>query len=855
MKMKLLKWLRGRKNLVGLLSVMALLLVGAVLILTIGQNRFQAENDEIVRGEFLQKFTAFSQALLNYIAHPSVLLALGIVLILFCWMLLRLFSNYFYMFRFCRFLDIIFDPRALESIPHSLVVLTVYFAFLKDPDHLRFIMLIAFAFISLPFIYKIMEDVFIIARQEGIVENYLILPLKDWQIALSFSRQKFSRLILVPLVFFVFLVIYWEFLFSSIGITGDEKSAAGIFYNNYNDGYLMNYPGLHDHLVFMQIGLFAVVVLLFLYLVFYFNSSPVTHLGKVKRLSRTEEQEKNKQENDLYRNDNQVLVSCRDVSLCTRAGETGGDREHPVIVENINLDIRKGENICIMGESGCGKTSLVREMAEIPVSGVFRNRGNIYRDGGGIFTIFQDVDLYLDPYQSLYYYVKKALKKSDREPEMLKNSREIVQYIFEVGLVGTLLQGIDKKKNMNEREIEAALVINDQQKLTRAWELLKNGLKAKKREQLSGGEKQKFYLLLAFILQPGILIADEIFTDVDQFSVEAIVSLLFSRSGQSTILFISHDIAMVKELVDKGQLQKVYYLKDKTFHPEVWLAGNQEDEGKIGNREPEMPGWALDMWNTYDEIEKAGGVIAASQDEKPPVFHIGPVTVQFGNGRHISFIPEPNPVIIRKGVNIAWEGVNGSGKSTLFKILTKLIPYKNGSIGYSSSKSRELKKYPRFQYAQQNQLVFQKTGNAIVEKTTVKNYLLSFLKKAGSHDEDKIIKLIKTFFPAKEPGAILNRGFKQLSVGEQRRILLIRALLLVNPGGMLFIDEAMRGMDIFLKKQLISHLKERHGLQVMLISHDRQLVKALCQERFYLTIEREAELTRISPARPGSVYK
>lgn len=832
--MNIITVFKKHKRFIRCTAVIGLLVLVFGLLAAGGQYYFQDQKDEIARDEFLDKFKNFYDSMLQYLYQPPIVLGICVVLLFYMWISIRLLDKYFNMFKPGRFADIFLNPRALESIPHSLLVLFIYFAFLMHVHSLRFIMLVSFALVSIPFIYKILEDVFITADKEGVVENYLVLPITDWHIVQSFWKPRLNRLFIIPFIFFIILVVYWEFLYSSIGITGDETSAPGVFYNNYNDSYLINFPIPHSYLILFQIGLFASAVGILLYIVHMMRGND---LGGVTEL-------KKKKQSIIKSHDNNVLVSCRNLTIGSLSGKTGTqEKQETIIINNINLDIKKGENICIMGESGSGKTTLAREIAGIRTKGLEIKNGVITHGTNSIFTVFQDVDLYLDPYQTLYYYIELAFKKRNLNNNKNKShkspgidNRLLVQTINEIGLLKPLLG--DQDQGVDSQQINHALENNRHQKINEIAGLLVKGLKTKTKQRLSGGEKQKFFLLIAFIVEPDIIIADEIFTDVDSASVEKIVSLLFKKN--LNVVFISHDIGMIKELMDKELLQKVFYLNHKQLHQDVWAY----PPGNMGGEEF-MPQWAKSMWKAYqnilaEEVKSSRGKI----QDSPVVFEFNNVTREFADHRKITFSRENTPLTIRKGINYALLGENGSGKTTLFKILTKVSGYK-GKITYWDEKPRELHRVSRYNCTRKNQLVFQKTGNAIVEDIIIKDYLLSFFNKSEHQTyQQKIKDLIAQFFSKEKTGQIMNSSFQTLSVGEQRRILLIRSLLLVSSDGILFVDEAMRGMDVFLKERLIKYLKNEK-LQVFLISHDKHLVNALCQEKIRLTYNKKTRKTMI----------
>jgi ABC-type dipeptide/oligopeptide/nickel transport system ATPase subunit len=816
-----------------------LLIISLFVAINLAKQRINRENDKDIRKDFTQRFENYYEPLFWYIIQPSTLFGIVTALLIYTWMLAGLFQKYFHMFKFGHLFHIILNPTTIESIPHSLIILTVFYAFLKDAEHLRIIMMIPFLLISIPYIYRMMEDGFIAAQKEGVIENYLILPIRDRRVVKLFLKQKIHQVVTVPIIFFIILLVYWEFLYSGIGIIIGRKSAPAMFLTNFNDAFLKNEPELYKMLILLQIAFFAAIIILLLLLVHIFKAPE-----KIKRIRRT------KDKPTVKPIPSDIMVSCSNVSISVPE-YTRKNREfsRKIIVDALDFNIQKGENCCIMGESGCGKTTLVNAVSET-LGKEFNVNGTITRYGYSIFPVFQDVDLYLSPYQSLYFYIKMAFKQRNRNGKDPANTGKIdntflVRRIYDLGLLKPLLDDSKHKAHgYTLHSIREALEKNNPSDIDPIASLLISRMKTKTKQKLSGGEKQKFYLLLAFIVSPDILIADEIFTDIDRASTTRIAQLLFN--GESTVIFISHDIGMIIELMKTGQLQKVYHFKNRQLDKNVWMAP------PAGIADYALPPWAKDMSDAFERLkaekidrpDTADGNSIKSP-EPLPLIELETVTKTFDDGRKVDFHIENGSLILRKGINYALKGENGSGKTTLFKILTKIHKFE-GSIKLPGNGSQQLKNEPRLDWVRQNQLVFQKTGNAIIEDLHIEPYLLSFFEK--KHRDAQRLKLddmLTAFFGKDKAHQIKLKSFKSMSVGEQRRILLIRSLLLVEDDGILFIDEAMRGMDITLKEILVKYLKSKR-MQIFLISHDPHLSHALCREKIQLEYDRASGKTFVS---------
>lgn len=514
------------------------------------------------------------------------------------------------------------------------------------------------------------------------------------------------------------------------------------------------------------------------------------------------------------------------------------------ILRQVSFELEKGKHICIMGESGSGKTTLVNCIADFDLTAHglrVHSPIQINREKTKVFSVCQDADYFLDPYKTLYYYIKRAFtlryREKTRSRKKLLDIPLLLEYVRCFGLLKPLFED-NRSYSLENLEHAAANWSNKPQK--NIANILRHTLKSKTKQKLSGGEKQKFFLLLAFIVNPDILVADEIFTDIDEASRGRILSLIFKQ--QFTVVFISHSIGLVKKLMHQHVLAKVYYLRDKTFDPKVW----QNAPGAV------LPPWATKMIATYDRISHLQKHPSPHDpDSNQPgngseKFNIGSAHMTFRDGRKARFACRNGNIKLFHGINYAFVGENGAGKTTLFKILAKINHFKGEIFYLHNNKLQKLEEVKRLDFVYNNRLVFQKTGNAVDDNQPVIQYLESIFTGQQREQAPELIQdMVRTFFEPAKTGYILKRRFHELSVGQQRRVLLIRALLQVNSDSILFIDEAMRGMDVFLKEKLIKYIKDR-SIQVFLVTHDSDLVKALCDRYVRLQYEKNSGTTYLS---------
>jgi oligopeptide transport system ATP-binding protein len=237
------------------------------------------------------------------------------------------------------------------------------------------------------------------------------------------------------------------------------------------------------------------------------------------------------------------LLECRDVHV------TYGKGSHALhAVKGVSLDVERGEIVGLVGESGCGKSSLGRAaIGLIPMAS-----GSIAFDG----------------------FAVDGASKSEQ-----KKIRRNMQMIFQ-----------DPYGSLNPRlQIGSALMdvmevhsigSSRQERLDRAVELLKAvdlpaSAIGRYPHEFSGGQRQRICIARALTLEPSLVIADEPVSALDVSVQAEILDVLESlrQERQLAFLFISHDLAVVRNLCDRvavmyhGELVEMGRAVDVIDHP------------------------------------------------------------------------------------------------------------------------------------------------------------------------------------------------------------------------------------------------------------------------------------------------
>ena len=206
-------------------------------------------------------------------------------------------------------------------------------------------------------------------------------------------------------------------------------------------------------------------------------------------------------------------------------------------VSNASFEVGQGQSVALIGESGCGKTTIATSVVGIlPLAARIDGGHVLYRKGDGSITdmyslsrkerrilLWKDIVMMFQASQSSFNPVRKIYTQfldTVKAHESGKNDREILE---------------------RSREL-LEMVMLDPDKVLYSYP-----------HELSGGMKQRTLLALTMILNPRILILDEPTTALDLITQEKILRLLndMRRRFNFSLIFITHDLSIVSELADK----------------------------------------------------------------------------------------------------------------------------------------------------------------------------------------------------------------------------------------------------------------------------------------------------------------
>jgi ATP-binding cassette subfamily F protein uup len=461
-----------------------------------------------------------------------------------------------------------------------------------------------------------------------------------------------------------------------------------------------------------------------------------------------------------------ALLSLRGVGL-----SFGGPR----LLDDADLQIERGERLCLLGRNGEGKTTILRLIhGDLkPDSGLIERQ-----QGLRIALLPQDVP---DGHGGSVAEEVALGLGSDRYPGLGSDHR-VEKILSQIGL-----------------ESEARF------------------------EDLSSGMKRRVLLARSLVTDPDILLLDEPTNHLDIDSIQWLESYLLRFGG--TLVFVTHDRAFLDKIatriieIDRGHLYdwacnyatfvkrreellhaeaRQQALFDKRLsQEEVWIrkgiqARRTRNEGRVRSLKAMRE-------VRQQRREKQGSAVMQLQDSE----RSGTMVM---DAKNVSFGYTETPIIrnltttIQRGDKVGIIGPNGSGKSTLLKLLLGELTPQQGSIRHGT----------RLEIAYFDQL-----KAALDEEATVQQNISAYDTIQINGQPRHVIAYLQDFLFAPDRSRSL---VKFLSGGERSRLLLAR--LFTKPSNVLVLDEPTNDLDIETLELLEGLLVDYQGT-VLIVSHDR----------------------------------
>lgn len=257
----------------------------------------------------------------------------------------------------------------------------------------------------------------------------------------------------------------------------------------------------------------------------------------------------------------EILLETRNLSIEYKSIKEG-NKSSLLAVNNVSLKIFRGEIYALAGESGCGKSTLAKAITKL----VKPQNGEILFDGRSISSHDKsEKKLYPQNVQMVFQNPYSSLNPKMRIGDILKEPLDI----------NTNLNSDEKKERILD-------IISDVGLQASCLNLYPH--------EFSGGQKQRIAIARALILNPKLLIADEPVSALDASIQAQIINLLkeMKQKKDLTILFISHDMNVIKYLADRVGIMNKGELIEENYTSTIFKYPKEEYTKNLLNAVPKL---------------------------------------------------------------------------------------------------------------------------------------------------------------------------------------------------------------------------------------------------------------------------
>ena len=567
-------------------------------------------------------------------------------------------------------------------------------------------------------------------------------------------------------------------------------------------------------------------------------------------------------------------------------------REIPAVMD-FSVSVEPGEAVGLVGESGCGKSTVaLGVMQDLGVNGKIVG-GSIKFKGQDLGKLSPEVlrDIRGNEIAMIY-----------QEPmASLNPAMKIANQLMEVPMIH---EGVSK-----EEAYKRALEVVTDVKLPDPERILKSFP-----HQLSGGQQQRIVIAMALMSKPSLLILDEPTTALDVTVEAAVVDLVkdLGKKYGTSMLFISHNLGLVLETCDRicvmysgeavetGSIQDVFnkmqhpYTQalfrsiplpgaDKNARPLIAIPGNfplpherpdgcnfgprctyfesnRCDAQKIEMTDIEKTDrhstrcvkfkeidWMAPITKaeTTDQVEP--GDIILKIDNLKKYYEVA-ANALFGSSgdKKVVKANETLSFEAREGETLAIVGESGCGKSTLAKVLMGLetatdgaVVLDNNSIGSIPIENRTTETVADIQ------MVFQNPFDTLNPSMTVGRQIVRALEifKFGKSDKDRNERMLELLDLVKLPREFADRMPRQLSGGQKQRVGIARAF--AGGARIVVADEPVSALDVSVQAavtDLLMEIQRNEKTTLLFISHDLSIVRYLSDRVMVMYLGHVVEL-------------
>ncbi|TRD23259.1 ABC transporter ATP-binding protein [Palleronia caenipelagi] len=500
-----------------------------------------------------------------------------------------------------------------------------------------------------------------------------------------------------------------------------------------------------------------------------------------------------------------TLLKVRDLRIGATIYPPGAAAEDIEIVHGVSFDLERGKVLGLIGESGAGKST-------IGLASLAYGRGGVRITGGEVHLNGRDI-LSLGPKGHRDLRGAEVSYVSQSAAASFNPSKPILQQVTEA----TIRHG-----RLSAREAEA-----------RAIDLFRQlGLPEPETigqrypHQVSGGQLQRCMTALALCPKPDLVVFDEPTTALDvttQIDVLKAIKDAIAATGVAA-LYITHDLAVVAQVSDEIMvLRNGATVEHGTAEQIISAPQEAYTQALVSVRSTQNP---------------------ARTGPATPVVEIRNVSARY-KGLDADIVSDISVELV-PGRTLAVVGESGSGKSTLARVLTGLLPPREGKILFEGrALAREYDARPRDDL-REIQMIYQMADVAMNPRQNVGTIIGRPLEFYFGMKGSEKVRRVRELLDAIDLGAeFADRYPAELSGGQKQRVCIARALA-AKPK-VIICDEVTSALDPLVAEgilKLLLDLQTAEGVAYMFITHDLATVRAIADT---IAVMHRGKIVRYGP--------
>ena len=479
-----------------------------------------------------------------------------------------------------------------------------------------------------------------------------------------------------------------------------------------------------------------------------------------------------------------VLLDMKDIVI----DGYSDDRWHEII-KGVDVKLRRGEVMGMIGESGAGKSTLGLAAMGFARPGCRLTSGTIMFDGQDLMKTPEAEKRALRG--SRIAYVAQSAAAS------FNPAHQLIDQTVESAIRHGIKTEDEAKKDA--RQLYADLQLPNPDQIGNRYP-----------HQVSGGQLQRVMTAMAMSPRPDLIIFDEPTTALDvttQVEVLAAMRRIVEQFNTAAI-YITHDLAVVAQMANVIKVLR-YGVTIEDADTRSMLTNPTKEYTKS-------------LWSVRS-IEKDE---ERSDDIILKVDHID--ASYTGSEKVLDNVT----IDVPRGHTVAIVGESGSGKSTAARAITGLLPPTKGQILYNGKPLPPALKDRSVDQLQKIQMIYQMADTAMNPRQTVRDIIgrpLEFYLGLRGRERDKRLMELVEMIELDE--SFIDRMPAEMSGGQKQRVCIARALA-ANPE-VIICDEVTSALDQIVQKgilELLLRLQRELGLTYIFITHDIATVKAISDQ-------------------------